>query len=101
MCCHNTLWNINARKQAVNDKLQGTAVTYLRRGGIVNNQIKKSLLPSLPVNFFKSVNNWQSYKQEGCSLVHFVCLATTRLKDEKSAWHNPPFACNCAKYSLI
>jgi len=26
-------------KQAVNDKLQGSAATYLRRGGAVNNQI--------------------------------------------------------------
>ena len=27
-------------KQAVNDELQGSAATYLRRGGVVNNQIK-------------------------------------------------------------
>ena len=32
----------------------------------------------------KSVNIWQSYKQEGGCLVHFVCLATTLLKDEES-----------------
>jgi len=30
----------------INDKLQGTVVTYLRCGGIVSNQIKKGLLPS-------------------------------------------------------
>ena len=30
-------------KQAINDKLQGS-VTYLRCGGVVNNQIKKGLL---------------------------------------------------------
>ena len=29
-----------------------TVVTYLRCGGIVNNQIKSGLLQSLPVNFF-------------------------------------------------
>jgi len=28
----------------INDKLQGTVVTYLRYGGIFNNQIKKGLL---------------------------------------------------------
>jgi len=30
-------------KQAINDKLQGSVATYLRRGGVVNNQIKKGL----------------------------------------------------------
>jgi len=34
-------------KQAINDKLQGSVATYLRRGGVVNNQIKKGLLLSL------------------------------------------------------
>jgi len=53
ICCHSTLWNINVRKKATNDKLQGIVVTYLRCGEIVNNQIKKGLLLSLPVIFFK------------------------------------------------
>jgi len=39
-------------EQANNDKLQGSVATYLRCGGGVNNQIKKGLLLSLPVNFF-------------------------------------------------
>jgi len=30
-------------KQAIDDKLQGSAATYLRCGGVVNNQIKKGL----------------------------------------------------------
>jgi len=34
-------------KQAINDKLQGSVATYLRCGGVVNNQIKKGLLLSL------------------------------------------------------
>ena len=55
-----------SKKQAINDKLQGSVATYLRYGG------------------FKSVNIWQSYKQEGRRLVHFVRLATTLLKDKKS-----------------
>jgi len=31
-------------KQAINDKLQGSVATYLRYGGLINNQIKKGLL---------------------------------------------------------
>jgi len=45
-----TLMSENERRSqttvAINDKLQGTVVTYLRCGGIVSNQIKKGLLPS-------------------------------------------------------
>jgi len=33
-------------KQAINDKLQGSVATHFRRGGVVNNQIKKGLLLS-------------------------------------------------------
>jgi len=42
-------------KQALSDKLQGSVAAYLRCGGIVNNQIKKGLLPSLRV---KKILNW-------------------------------------------
>ena len=34
-------------KQAISDKLQGSVTTYLRCGGVVNNQIKKGLLLSV------------------------------------------------------
>ena len=34
-------------KQPINNKLQGSAATYLRCGGDVNNQIKKGLLLSV------------------------------------------------------
>ena len=61
-------------KQVINDKLQGSVATYLRCGGVVNNRIRKGLLLSLSVNFFESVNIWQSYKQERDCLVHFLCL---------------------------
>jgi len=40
-------------KQAINDKLQGSVATYLRCGGVVNNQIKKSLLLSVRVKKIK------------------------------------------------
>jgi len=62
-------------KQALSDKLQGSVAAYLRCGGIVNNQIKKGLLPSLRLKKnFKLVNIWQSYKQERDCLVHVVHL---------------------------
>ena len=64
-------------KQAINDKLQGSVATYLRCGGVVNKQIKKGLLLSLRVKEnFKSVNIWQSYKQERDCLVH-LCAGPT------------------------
>jgi len=67
---------------------------------VVDNQIKKGLLLSLPV-FFKSVNIRQSYEQEGGRLVHFVCLATTLLQTKKM--HDTIHLCahNYAKYSRI
>jgi len=88
-------------KQAINDKLQGSVATCLRCGGVVNNQIKKSLLLSLRVNFFKSVNIWQSYNLERGCLVQFAYLANTLLKDGKSARNNHILAYNFAKYSPI
>ena len=36
-------------KQVINDTLQGSVATYLRYGGLINNQIKKDLLMSLGV----------------------------------------------------
>jgi len=89
-------------KQAINDKLQGSVATYLRCGGVVNNQIKTGLLLSLWVKIFKkSVNIWQSYKQESGCLLHFAHLANTLQKDEESAWYNHVLACNFAKYLPI
>ena len=78
MCCHTTLWNINVRKQAIDDKLQSTVATYLRCGGIVNNQITKGLLLSLSVRKLKSVNIWQSYKQERDCFMRFIRLLAMR-----------------------
>jgi len=46
ICCHTTLWNKMSAKQAFNDNKQGIVVTYLRCGGVVNNQIEKGLLLS-------------------------------------------------------
>ena len=49
----------------------------------------------------KSVNIWQSYKQERDCLMHFVRLANTLLKDGESARNNHVLACNFAKCSPI
>jgi len=54
------------------DKLQGSVARYLRCGGVVNNQIKKGSLLSLSEKKLKSVNIWQSYKQERDRIVHFA-----------------------------
>jgi len=94
ICCHTTLWNITVRKQAINDKLQGSVATYLRCGGVVNNQNKKGLFLSLQWKKLKSVNVWQSYKQERGWFVHFVLLATTLLVDVDSARDIHVLACN-------
>jgi len=40
---------------------------------------------------------WQSYKQEGGCLVHFVRLATTLLKDEGSA----RYACHTIRDAIL
>ena len=40
-------------KQATNYKLQGSVATCLRCGGVVNNQIKYGLLPSLTAEKIK------------------------------------------------
>ena len=43
-------------KQAINNNLQGSVTTYVTRGVVVNNQIKKGLLLSLRVKFV--LNQW-------------------------------------------
>ena len=73
-------------KQAINDKLQVNVATYLRCDGIVDNQTKTA--ESASEICFKSVNIWQSYKQERGCLTHFARLANTLLKDEENARDN-------------
>jgi len=73
------------------------------RGRVVNIQIKKCLLLSLSVRFFKSVNIWilQSCKQERGCLVHFLRLLTVWWPGVQSARHNLSLACNFSKYSPV
>ena len=85
-------------KQAINDKLQGSVATYLRYSGVVNNHIEKGLRVEKKL---KSVNIWQSYKQERGCLMHFARMANTLLKDEESARDYHVLACRFAKYSPI
>jgi len=53
------------------------------------------------VKKFKSVNIWQSYKQDPGCLMHFARLANTLPKDKESARDSHIFACNFAKYLPI
>ena len=86
------------RRQAINDKLQGSAATYLRCGRIVKNQIKKGLLLSLPVQFLKSMNIWQSQKQEGSCLVHFLPLAIKLLLSRRKCTFLPVIMPNIYRF---
>jgi len=54
-------------REAINDKLQGSAATRLRCREVVNNQIKKGLLLSVWVKFFN--NRWTSGKVTSKSMV--------------------------------
>ena len=80
-------------KQAINDNLQGSAARYSRCGGDFNSHIKEDLLLSLwGKKHLKSVNIWQSYKQEHDCRVHFLrllissVLAKRRLGGRKGIW---------------
>jgi len=53
------------------------------------------------VKNLKSVNVWQSYKQERGCLMHFVRPANTLLTGEESARNKHVLASNFAKYSPI
>ena len=89
-------------KQAINDKLQSSVVTYLRCGWVVNNQIKKGLLLSLWVKIF--LNRWifgKITRKNVDSFVHFLRLLAVWWPGAKSAWDNHAIACNFAKYSPI
>jgi len=82
-------------KEAVNDKLQGSVATYLRCGGLLITELRNVYCCVCERTiFFKSVNIWQSHKQERGCLVHYALLANTPLKDGESARDNHVLACN-------
>ena len=76
-------------KQALNDKLQGSVAAYLSCGGVVHNQIKKYLLLSVWVIFFKSVKIWQSYQQERDCVVHFLSSFSSVLARRTKCMRQP------------
>ena len=49
----------------------------------------------------KSMNIWQSYKEERYFFVHFLLLLAVRWPSAQSARDNHVFACNFAKHSPI
>jgi len=51
--------------------------------------------------FLKSVNIWQSYKQERGCLAHFLRLLAVWWSGTQSVRDNRILACNFATYSLI
>jgi len=51
-------------KQALNDKLQGSVAAYLRSGGLLITKKERFIAESVSERNLKSVNIWQSYKQE-------------------------------------
>ena len=56
---------------------------------------------SVLVKQIKSVNSWQSYKQERGCLMHFLHLLAVWWPDAQNARDNHVLACNFEKYSLI
>jgi len=62
-------------KQADNNKLQGSVAAYVV--GLLITKLRKVMLSLSVKNILKSVNIWQSYKQERAlchCLVHFLSL---------------------------
>jgi len=64
---------------------------------IILSDLRKVYCLRLSERNLKSVNIWQSYKQERCCLMHLAPLANTLLKDEESARDNHALACNFAE----
>ena len=87
-------------KQAINDKLRGSLATYFKVWLLIT-KLGKVYCWVCQWIFFKSVNVWQSYKQERDYLMHFLCLLAMCWPGAQSAWDNHALACNFAKYSPI
>ena len=87
----------------INHKVQSTLVIYLRCGGIVNlKKIEKGLLMSPPVKtlFFKLVNIWHSYWQNGELCRALSSSVSSVVARRTKCMRQPPFLpCNFAKCS--
>ena len=67
--------NINVRKHAINDKLQGSVATYLRYGGLLITKLRNVYCSVYQLIFV--LNRWifgKNYKQEGDCFVHLLRL---------------------------
>jgi len=82
MLLHYRVATLMSAKHAINDKLQSSLATYLRRGGVVNNQIKKVYCWICEWIFL--MDEYLAELQAITCLVHFARLANTLLKDGKS-----------------
>jgi len=68
------LWNVNVRKQAINNKSQGSSAAYLRCGGDIQNEIKKGLLLYLSGNFLEIGKYLAKLQAKRGSLEHLLRL---------------------------
>ena len=81
-----------------------TKELVLHRQGMVGLLIAKLRMVSCWVcewKKLKSVNIWQSYKQDRDCLEHFLPLLAVCWPGAQSSWDNHSLACNFAKYSPI
>jgi len=101
ICCHTTLRNINVRKQAINDKLQGTVVTYLRCGELSITKLRNLYCWVSQWKLF--FNRWILAKLQARTLLsHALSLYfSSVLTGAHSAWDNDGLVCNFAKYSPV
>ena len=74
ICCHTTLWNINVRKQAINDKVQGSVATYLRRGGLSIITLRKVYCWVFEWKIFK-IGEYLTKLQPRRWLSHALCVS--------------------------
>jgi len=86
-------------KQAINYKLQGSVATYVRYGGVVNNQINKGLLLYVSEKMFK-IDEYLTKLEARAWLSHALC-APALLKDKECARDIHVLARNFTKYSPI
>jgi len=95
--CEKLMW----AKQAINHKLQGSVVTYLRCGGLLITKLRKVYCWVCDWKKFKIGKYFVSYKQELDCFVHFLRLLAVFWPSAQSARKNHVLACNFAKYSPI
>ena len=74
-----------SEKKRLTKKLKGSLAVDVV--GLLITTFERSIAESASEKRIKFVNTWQSCKQEGGCLVHFLRLATTLLIDEEITRH--------------